>query len=114
VACPYDARVRVDRINSNHQIGSLTDHEKTAFAGHKKGKVEKCNFCEDKVSRGEEPVCVTACPTNARIFGDINDPTSKISKTIAARHVEQIYPKIGNNPSVFYIVGSTAGQLTIK
>lgn len=103
LACPYDARVMVESISSNHQNNPLTEFENKAFAGHRKGVVEKCDFCFDRVSNGEEPACVGTCPTNARIFGDINDPNSKISKTIASNPVEQIFSMLGNDPSVYYV-----------
>ena len=103
LACPYGARVHVDSLSSNHPNNPLTEFEKIAFAGHKKGVVEKCDFCIDKVTNGEEPACVATCPTKARIFGNINDSTSEISKTIASRTVEQIFTMLGNDPSVYYV-----------
>jgi Fe-S-cluster-containing dehydrogenase component len=69
------------------------------------GVVEKCIFCHHKVINGEQPACVEACPANARIFGDQNDPNSEISKVKAAnrktirRHKEDE----GTEPNIFYI-----------
>lgn len=47
------------------------------------GWVEKCTFCIHRVRNGEEPYCVAACPAKARTAGDINDPSSGVSKLIA-------------------------------
>ncbi len=44
------------------------------------GKADKCTFCEHLIEKGLEPACVAACPTGARIFGDLDDPNSLISK----------------------------------
>lgn len=44
------------------------------------GKADKCTFCEHLVEKGLEPACVAACPTGARIFGDLDDPNSLIGR----------------------------------
>ena len=52
-----------------------------------------------------EPSCVNTCPGPARIFGDLNDAGSEISKIIAANQDEtkMIHPDYGTSPYVFYI-----------
>lgn len=49
---------------------------------------QKCTMCaellDDPEYPGKEPRCVEACPNEALIFGDLDDPDSKISKRIAA------------------------------
>lgn len=47
--------------------------------------VEKCNLCSPHVARGEEPACVKTCPAECRVFGDVDDPTSRIAGLAAAR-----------------------------
>ncbi len=36
-----------------------------------KGKVGKCDFCQDLLSLGEDPVCVSACPMRALGYGEL-------------------------------------------
>jgi anaerobic dimethyl sulfoxide reductase subunit B (iron-sulfur subunit) len=36
-------------------------------------RVEKCNFCFERLDAGQEPVCVAACITRALQFGDIEE-----------------------------------------
>jgi Fe-S-cluster-containing dehydrogenase component len=50
------------------------------FIDPRTGKADKCSFCEHLIEKGLEPACVAACPTGARIFGDLDDPDSLIGK----------------------------------
>ena len=45
--------------------------------------IHKCTFCDHRVDKGVEPSCVNTCQGGARIFGDLNDPNSRVSKLIA-------------------------------
>jgi Fe-S-cluster-containing dehydrogenase component len=51
------------------------------------------------------PACVVACPVEANIFGDIEDPTSGISKYIMEHDVKVRKPEKGTNPKHFYAGG---------
>lgn len=80
-ACPYDARF----------INPITH------------TADKCTFCVHRVDEGILPSCVQTCLGRARIFGDMNDPKSEISRYMAKNPTKQLNPATGNNPSVFYI-----------
>jgi tetrathionate reductase subunit B len=67
------------------------------------GTADKCDFCLHRVTKGLEPACVEACPSRARIFGDLNDPESEISKAIASNPVSVLRPEKGTEPNVYYI-----------
>ena len=65
--------------------------------------VNKCDFCVERISGGVEPSCVNTCPARARVFGDINDPDSEISKLIAKNPVQTLKEGMGTKPRVYYI-----------
>lgn len=68
-----------------------------------KGVVEKCTFCDHRVQGGKLPRCVDACPADARVFGDMNDPHSKIRKLLGKFRPFRLREQIGTEPHVFYI-----------
>ena len=47
--------------------------------------------------------CVDACPAGARIFGDLDDPTSTISAKLKTGKVQRLQEEKGTNPKVFYM-----------
>lgn len=56
---------------------------------------QKCIGCYPLVEKGEEPVCVRSCPGKARIFGDLMDPDSAISRVIRSG-ASSIRPALGD------------------
>lgn len=75
----------------------------------KKGIVEKCTFCDHRVSKGQLPYCVEACPANARIFGDLNDPNSEVNQILGKFHGMRLKEDLGTEPKVFYVRSFNAG-----
>ncbi|MBL8919582.1 MAG: 4Fe-4S dicluster domain-containing protein [Myxococcaceae bacterium] len=67
---------------------------------------DKCTYCAHRVEGGLEPACVVACPTEANIFGDLDEPGSHISQYIAShRDVRVRKPEKGTKPKHFYTGG---------
>ena len=64
---------------------------------------EKCNFCANRVENKLEPACVSVCPTQCRIFGDLDDPTSEVAQIVARETTEVRRPDKGTGPRVFYL-----------
>jgi Fe-S-cluster-containing dehydrogenase component/formate-dependent nitrite reductase membrane component NrfD len=79
-ACPYDA----------------------IFINPEDHSAEKCNFCAHRLDIGLEPACVTVCPTEAILVGDINDPTSKVSHITQRETVAVRRPEKETRPGLFY------------
>jgi Fe-S-cluster-containing dehydrogenase component len=79
---------------------------------------QKCVFCAHHLDRGEkEPRCVEACPTDALVFGDLDDPYSEISKLSARLNTEVLHPEFGTDPNVRYVgipKRFIAGEVVLK
>jgi Fe-S-cluster-containing dehydrogenase component len=52
------------------------------------------------------PACAVACPTSARIFGDLNDPTSEVSKIVNSQHTVRLRDELGTAPRVYYVLAT--------
>ncbi len=64
---------------------------------------EKCNFCANRVENQLQPACVSVCPTECRIFGDLDDPASEVAKIALREAISVRKPEKGTQPKVFYI-----------
>lgn len=102
MACPYDNRYFNDQPQQYYPQG-LTDYERVRMTRHTTGVVMKCNFCRERRAEGKLPACVANCPTVARIFGDLDDPNSEVSRLIKERGGFTLHPELGTKPSVYYL-----------
>jgi molybdopterin-containing oxidoreductase family iron-sulfur binding subunit len=100
-ACPYGARTFHDN-QTTYYTGQVTPFEKIKPKAPK-GVVMKCDFCADRVDQGLDPACVVTCPTECRVFGDLDDPQSKLSRLIAEKKARPLLAEKGLEPNVFYI-----------
>ena len=69
----------------------------------KDGVVEKCTFCAHRTLNGLPPACVEVCPSQARIFGDQEDPKSQISQVLKAQKSFRLKEDKGTQPNVHYV-----------
>ena len=79
------------------------DRDTPGTAIRPKGVPEKCNFCMHRLKHGQLPACVEACPCDARIFGDLNDPNSAVSRLLGKYKPSRLKEHLGTSPKVFYI-----------
>ena len=68
-----------------------------------KGIVEKCTFCDHRLKQGKLPYCVVSCPASARIFGDLNDPKSKVNELLGKYQATRLKEHLGTEPKIYYI-----------
>ncbi len=74
-----------------------------------RGVMQKCTLCVDRIYNetfdeyDRQPACVMACPTRARHFGDLGDPTSAVSQLVAERGGYDLMPETGYQPVNKYL-----------
>lgn len=64
---------------------------------------EKCNFCANRVENKLLPACVSVCPTECRIFGDLDDPTTEVAQIVQREAFMLRKPEKGTGPKIFYL-----------
>ena len=103
-ACPYYGR----RFNWNKPVVPREEITKRQhYLGNrlrKKGQMEKCTFCVQRTREGRLPACVEACPTGARVFGNLLDPESEIRFVLKNKKVFRLKEELGTDPKFWYFI----------
>jgi len=81
-ACPYDAR----------------------FVDDTRISIDKCTFCDHRITEKETTACQATCPTKVRTFGDLDDENSDIVKLLKTRRFFFQKEKSGTLPKLFYLL----------
>jgi formate dehydrogenase iron-sulfur subunit len=98
LACPFDVpRYQWDSLNP---------------------KVTKCDLCRDRVLAGEQPACVEVCPTEARVFGPLEDVVA-LAKQRIEENPDTYYPAVYGlrevgGTSVIYISDRPFSELGLR
>ena len=101
-ACPYWAR----HFNWTEPVIPAAEmNPNTSFLGNRprpQGVVEKCHFCIQRTRKGQQPACQEACPTGARVFGNLLDPKSEIRYVLENKTVFRLKEELGTEPKFWY------------
>lgn len=114
VACPYEAR-SFNWAERKGPSGYQPEWGNAEVERRPRGVAEKCTFCIHRIDRGlaqglipgedrpATPACVNICPVEARVFGDLNDPDSKISRLLKELPTFRLREDLGTEPNVYYV-----------
>ena len=121
--CPY--HVRFFNFWEPSWPESLTNQLNPDVTVRSRGIMEKCTFCIQRIRRstrdakleGREledgarelnPACVNACPTDTLMFGDLNDPDSRVARMNEKELGDHgrgyhLLEELGTEPNVLYL-----------
>ncbi len=114
--CPY--QVRFFNFFQGVWHPNLQNQLNPDVTVRSRGIMEKCSFCVQRIRRAElqagkekRPVkdgevntaCAQACPTGALVFGNLNDPDSRVAKLQEHQRRYTILPERDTQPVVSYL-----------
>lgn len=115
-ACPYNAKVF--NWYQPEWPGDLEHKANPDVSLRPKGVVEKCTFCHHRILRAREEAraegrelkdgdvttaCAESCPTQAIVFGDLDDPTSRLAELVHSPRTFRLSEDLGTEPKVYYL-----------
>ena len=116
VNCPY--KVRMFNWFDPYFPEPLNEQLNPDVTVRARGIMEKCSFCIQRIHRARQeaitegvplrdgdvqPACAQTCPTDALIFGDLNDPQSHVAELARSQRAFVLLEELGTEPSVFYL-----------
>jgi molybdopterin-containing oxidoreductase family iron-sulfur binding subunit len=120
--CPYKVR----RFNflqyQDWETPSLKLGRNPDVTVRSRGVMEKCTYCVQRISAariasekegrrvrdGEvQTACQSVCPTEAIVFGDLNDPDSRVSKLKAETREYALLHELNTRPRTTYLAAIT-------
>lgn len=113
-ACPYQARYKVTTVNRAYGKARMS-HEEVEEHWERRGVAQKCTFCIDRIDAGiaaglvpgrdveATPVCVNACIADALVFGDIEDPDSRVAGLLRDNRSFRMHEELGTEPGFYYL-----------
>jgi molybdopterin-containing oxidoreductase family iron-sulfur binding subunit len=84
-----------------------------------RGVMEKCTFCVQRIQNARQkakvegtaitdgeiqPACAVACPSGAIVFGDVNDPKSRVALLSKSERSYRMLEELGIGPAVNYLI----------
>lgn len=129
--CPYKTRVfnwfdytgtdsfagnTVDPLNMTSDLARMTLNPEVTIRA--KGVMEKCTFCIQRIEEKRfqakkenrsiadceiQTACMQTCPSGAIVFGDLNNPESRVSKLSKSERAIHLLEDLNTQPSITYL-----------
>jgi MoCo/4Fe-4S cofactor protein with predicted Tat translocation signal len=116
--CPYKVRRFNFLLYSDFDTPSVKLVKNPDVTVRSRGVMEKCTYCVQRINRARQDskvqdrairdgeiktACQAACPTDAIVFGNINDPDSRVAQLKAEAHNYGVLADINTRPRTTYL-----------
>ena len=116
--CPYKVRRFNYRLYSDWDTPSLFGMRNPNVSVRSRGVMEKCSYCVQRINavkieaeKQDRPIqdgeivtaCQQSCPSEAIVFGNINDPNSKVSLLKAKNRSYKLLEELNTRPRTSYL-----------
>ena len=120
--CPYKVRRFNFYLYSDYETQSLKGLRNPNVTVRSRGVMEKCTYCVQRINAARIEAekesrrirdgqvitaCQAVCPSGAIIFGDLNDPNSKIARAKKSERNYGLLTDLGTNPRTTYLAKVT-------
>jgi anaerobic selenocysteine-containing dehydrogenase/Fe-S-cluster-containing dehydrogenase component len=114
--CPY--KVRYFNYFSYEWPEPLNWQLNPDVTVREKGIMEKCTFCVQRIRDSEHrariearpvrdgeivPACAQTCPGNAIVFGNIEDPASRVARVVESNRGFRVFEELNTQSAVVYL-----------
>ena len=116
--CPYKVRRFNFLLYSDYETESYKLGRNPDVTVRSRGVMEKCSYCVQRISAAKIhadkenrdirdgdiiTACQQACPTEAIVFGNINDPNSKVAQLKKQQRSYQVLADVNTRPRTTYV-----------
>ncbi|OZI63391.1 4Fe-4S dicluster domain-containing protein [Bordetella genomosp. 11] len=126
--CPYKVR-RFNFFEYADHSEDAAAHQNPDVTVRQRGVMEKCTYCVQRISRAriraqkeDRPLrdgevvtaCEAVCPTQAIVFGNLNDPASRVNATRASPRAYTLLEELNTRPRTRYLARQADADATLE